>query len=174
MNALQDLSVLKKSYNLIFTLDNYLQVVNNLKLFNTLKLYIVCFQDSIEETAFCILQRIHLDKLKSLVKDFLYPIFQEKGKSPVTPIKQYISLLVSNRQSCSTWLNRVVVCIDLLHNEDDRLEYALMVLKNSPVPRPEVVAPLIKLRFSTHPLSVEINTEYEIQVIKIMKKETPR
>lgn len=31
------------------------------------------------------------------------------------------------------------------------------------------MAPLIKLRYSTHPLALKINTEYEIQVIKIMK-----
>lgn len=29
--------------------------------------------------------------------------------------------------------------------------------------------PLLKLRDSTHPLSLKINTEYDIQVIKIMK-----
>ncbi|XP_011293281.1 uncharacterized protein LOC101899752 [Musca domestica] len=150
VNALQDLFVLKKSYNLIFTLDNYLQ-------------------DSIDETAKCILLRVHLDNLKSLVNDFLYPIYQEKGKSPVAAIRRYICQLVASRNSFSTWLERSVACIDLLHNEDDRLESALLVLQNSPVPWPDTVDPLIKLRYSTHPLALKINTEYEIQVIKIMK-----
>ncbi|XP_023294177.2 uncharacterized protein LOC111677314 [Lucilia cuprina] len=150
VNALEDLFVLKKSYNLIFTLDNYLQ-------------------DSVDETAKCILMRVHLDNLKSLVNDFLYPIYQEKGTSPVAAIRRYISLLVASRNSFSTWLERSVACIELLHNEDDRLESALLVLQNSPVPWPETVAPLIKLRYSTHPLALKINTEYEIQVIKIMK-----
>ncbi|XP_036342574.1 uncharacterized protein LOC118751853 [Rhagoletis pomonella] len=150
VNALQDLSVLKKRYNLIFTLDNYLK-------------------DSIDETALCILQRVHLDNLKSLVYDFLYPIFQEKGKTPVKALRQYISLLVVNRNSLSTWLGRSVACIDLLHNEDDRLECALLVLQRAPVPWPEISNPLVKLRYSTHPLALKINTEYEIQVIKIMK-----
>ncbi|KAM7360055.1 kinetochore component rough deal isoform 2-T2 [Cochliomyia hominivorax] len=150
VNALEDLFVLKKSYNLIFTLDNYLQ-------------------DSIDETAKCILLRVHLDNLKSLVNDFLYPIYQEKGSSPVAALRRYIALLVASRNSFSTWLERSVACIELLHNEDDRLESALLVLQNSPVPWPDTVAPLIKLRYSTHPLALKINTEYEIQVIKIMK-----
>lgn len=37
------------------------------------------------------------------------------------------------------------------------------------MPWPETVAPLIKLGNSTHPLAQKINTEYEIQIIKIMK-----
>lgn len=110
MNALEDLSVLKKRYNLMFTLDSYLK-------------------DSVDETALYILQRVHLVDLKSLVNDFLYPIFQEKGKTPVDAIRQYITLLVVNRNSLSSWLERSVACIELLHNEDDRMECALVVLK---------------------------------------------
>lgn len=37
------------------------------------------------------------------------------------------------------------------------------------MPWPEVVNPLIKLRYSTHPIATKINIEYEFQVIKIMK-----
>ncbi|EDV92778.1 uncharacterized protein LOC6564158 [Drosophila grimshawi] len=150
VNALQDLSVLKKSYKLCFTLDNYMQ-------------------DSIDATALHILQRAHLDNLQSLVKNFLYPIYQEKGGQPLNVIKQYISQLVANRQSLSNWLERAMACIELLHNEDTRLECALSILQNAPVPWPETLGPLIKLRNSTHPLSFKINAEYEIQVIKIMK-----
>lgn len=86
-------------------------------------------QDSIDETAKCILLRVHLDNLKSLVNDFLYPIYQEKGKSPVSAIRRYICQLVASRNSFSTWLERSVACIELLHNEDDRLESALLVLQ---------------------------------------------
>ncbi|XP_018800903.1 PREDICTED: uncharacterized protein LOC108976331 [Bactrocera latifrons] len=150
VNALEDLSVLKKRYNLMFTLDNYLK-------------------DSVDEAALFILQRVHLDDLKSLVNDFLYPIFQEKGKTPVEAIRQYIALLVANRNSLSSWLERSVACIELLHNEDDRMECALLVLKSAPVPWSEVVNPLIKFRYSTHPIATKINIEYEFQVIKIMK-----
>ncbi|KAL9872866.1 kinetochore component rough deal isoform 3-T4 [Glossina fuscipes fuscipes] len=150
VNALQDLFVLKKTYNLVFTLDNYLQ-------------------DRLDETAKCILRRVHLDNLKSLINDFLYPIYQEKSQSPVTAIKCYISLLVASRNSFSCWLERSVACIELLHNEDDRLELALLILQNSPVPWPDVVAPLLKFRYSSHPLASKINTEYELQVIKLMK-----
>ncbi|XP_037945657.1 uncharacterized protein LOC119678077 [Teleopsis dalmanni] len=150
VNVLQELFVLKNSYNLIFTLDNYLQ-------------------DSIDDSALYILQHVHLDHLQSLVKDFLYPIYQEKGKTPIVPIRNYISLLAGNHYSLSTWLERSIACIELLHNEDDRLESALKVMQCSPVPWPDAMAPLIKLRTSTHPLAFKINTEYEIQVIKIMK-----
>ncbi|XP_030370640.1 uncharacterized protein LOC115621201 [Scaptodrosophila lebanonensis] len=150
VNALQDLSVLKSSYKLVITLDNYMQ-------------------DSIDATALCILQRVHLDKLQSLVNDFLYPIFQEKGLTPANAIKNYLSQLVTNHQSLSNWLERSVACIEMLHNEDSRLECALNVLQNAPVPWPDSLMPLIKLRTSTHPLATKINAEYEIQVIKIMK-----
>ncbi|KAL7727908.1 hypothetical protein ACLKA6_019471 [Drosophila palustris] len=149
-NALQDLSVLKKRYNLNLTLDSYMQ-------------------ESIDATALRILQRVHLDRLQSLVRDFLYPIYQEKGQQPLDVIRQYIAQLVANRQSLSNWLERAIACIELIHNEDSRLECALSILQNAPVPWPETLAPLIKLRNSTHPLSVKINAEYEIQVIKIMK-----
>ncbi|XP_064552980.1 uncharacterized protein rod [Drosophila montana] len=150
VNALQDLSVLKTSYKLVFTLDNYMQ-------------------DSIDDKALRILQRVHLDNLQNLVKDFLYPIYKEKGRQPLNVIKQYIAQLVGNRQSLSNWLERAMACIELLHNEDSRMECALSILQNAPVPWPETLSPLIKLRNSTHPLSAKINAEYEIQVIKIMK-----
>ncbi|XP_017073334.2 uncharacterized protein LOC108109368 [Drosophila eugracilis] len=150
VNALQDLSVLKTNYNMGFTLDNYMQ-------------------DSIDATALSILQHVQLDKLQRLVKNFMYPIFQEKGRQPLDVIKQYISQLVASRQSSSTWLERAMACIELLHNEDSRLECALSVLQNAPVPWPDTLAPLIRLRTSTHPLAIKINAEYEIQVIKIMK-----
>ncbi|XP_017060303.1 uncharacterized protein LOC108100776 [Drosophila ficusphila] len=150
VNALQDLSVLKTIYNMSFTLDNYMQ-------------------DSIDATALSILQHVQLDKLQRLVKNFMYPIFQEKGRQPLEVIKQYIAQLVASRQSSSTWLERAMACIDLLHNEHSRLECALSVLQNAPVPWPDMLAPLIRLRNSTHPLAMKINAEYEIQVIKIMK-----
>ncbi|XP_017846001.1 uncharacterized protein LOC108602401 [Drosophila busckii] len=150
VNALQDLSVLKKNYKLDFTLDSYMQ-------------------DSIDATAIRILQRVNIDNLQSLVKNFLYTIYQEKGMQPLSVIKQYIMQLVINRHSLSNWVERSMSCLELLHNEDSRLECALSILQNAPVPWPETLAPLIKLRNSTHPLSVKINAEYEIQVIKIMK-----
>ncbi|KAH8382179.1 hypothetical protein KR009_002128 [Drosophila setifemur] len=150
VNALQDLSVLKTNYNMGFTLDNYMQ-------------------DSIDATALSILQHVQLDKLQHLVANFMYPIFHEKGRQPLNVIKQYIAQLVSSRQSSSNWLERAMACIELLHNEDSRLECALSVLQSAPVPWPDSLAPLIRLRNSTHPLAVKINAEYEIQVIKIMK-----
>ena len=70
-----------------------------------------------------------MNNLKSLVNDFLYPIYQEKGSSPVAAIRRYIALLVASKNSFRTWLERSVACIELLHNEDDRLESALLVLQ---------------------------------------------
>lgn len=133
-----------------FTLDNYMQ-------------------DTLDATALSILQHVQLDKLRHLVENFMYPIFQEKGRQPLEVIKQYIGQLVASRQSSTNWLERAMACIDLLHNEDSRLECALSVLQNAPVPWPDALAPLIRLRNSTHPVAMKINAEYEIQVIKIMK-----
>lgn len=69
----------------------------------------------------------------------------------------------------NTWLDRAVLCVNLLHNEDERMQCSLLVLKSAPVPWNDVLAPLIKYRTTTHPIAQEINTEYEIQVIKILK-----
>lgn len=40
------------------------------------------FQNSIEENAFNILLRVHLNHLKDIATNFLFPIFFEKGMLP--------------------------------------------------------------------------------------------
>jgi len=65
--ALESISVLKVSYDLSLTLDDYIK-------------------DSLIETSLSILQRIQINNLKSMVNNFLYPIFMEKGLTPAASI----------------------------------------------------------------------------------------
>ncbi|KAL5278300.1 KNTC1 family protein [Megaselia abdita] len=150
VTALQHLTVLKTQYNLVFTFDNYIK-------------------DSISDTAFAILQKVQLNNIQSVVNDVLYPIFIKQGKTPSEAIINYIHFLVLHRNSLNTWLERAVLCVNLLHSEDERMQCSLLILKSAPVPWNDVLAPLIKYRTSSHPIAQEINTEYEIQVIKILR-----
>lgn len=148
--TLEEMSVLKKSYNLTMTLDDY-------------------SKRSIEDTAFRLLQRIQMNNLKRMVNDFLYPIFMERGGSPEDTIVKYIQFLCTNK-NLSYWQERSVASIDLLHNEENRLNSALLVLKVSPVPWNDVVKPLVVLgTTSSHPLANSIFIEYKTQSIKIIK-----
>lgn len=65
--VLEDLTVLHERYKLTLTLDDYIN-------------------DDIEDTAFKLLQTIGLNNLQKMVNDFLYPIFSERGLSPVDAI----------------------------------------------------------------------------------------
>lgn len=67
ITGLEDLTVLHRRYKLTLTLDNYIN-------------------GDIEHTAFKLLQTIGLNNLQNMVNDFLYPIFSEKGLSPVDSI----------------------------------------------------------------------------------------
>lgn len=148
INALQDLTVLKKSYNLNLTLNDYIK-------------------DSIEDTAFYLLQRAK--DLPKMVDDFLYPIFMEKGLSPVSSIVKYIKFLITNRKNIRIWQERAVDSIELLHNEEERLECALLVLKSANVPWSDVLNPLVRYGSSNHPFAREISTQYELQNIKLIR-----
>lgn len=112
---------------------------------------------------------MQLNNIQSVVNDVLYPIFIKQGKTPSEAIINYIHFLVLHRNSLNTWLERAVLCVNLLHSEDERMQSSLLILKSAPVPWNTVLAPLIKYRTSTHPVAQEINTEYEIQVIKILR-----
>ena len=148
--TLEEMAVLKKSYLLTMTLDDYCK-------------------RSIEETAFRLLQRIQMSNLKRMVNDFLYPIFMERGGTPEDTIVKYIQFLCSNK-NLGYWQERAVTSIDLLHNEENRLNSALSVLKVSPVPWSDVVLPLAALgTTSSHPLASSIYIEYKTQSIKIIK-----
>lgn len=144
---------------------NYPQVIPMQENTNTFQ----SFQDSISDTALTILQKVQLNNIQSVVNDVLYPIFIKQGKTPSEAIINYIHFLVLHRNSLNTWLERAVLCVNLLHSEDERMQCSLLILKSAPVPWSNVLAPLIKYRTSSHPIAHEINTEYEIQVIKILR-----
>lgn len=148
--TLEEMSVLKKSYHLTMTLDDY-------------------SKRSIEDIAFRLLQRIQMHNLKRLVNDFLYPIFNERGLTPEETLVKYINFLCSNK-NLGLWQERAVLSIDLLNNAENRLSSALQVLKVSPVPWSDVVLPLAVLGTScNHPLANAIFLEYKNQSIKIIK-----
>lgn len=148
--TLEEMVVLKKTYHLTMTLDEY-------------------SKGTIEESAFRLLQRIQMQNLCRLVNDFLYPIFSERGLSPEETIVKYVKFLCSNK-NLSYWQERSVMAIDLMHNEENRLSSALMVLKVSPVPWSKVVMPLAKFgNTSNHHLARLIFVEYKTQAIKIIK-----
>ncbi|CRL07888.1 CLUMA_CG021025, isoform A [Clunio marinus] len=147
---LEEMLVLKQSYHLTMSLDEY-------------------SKGSIEDTAFRLLQRIQMQNFTRLVNDFLYPIFVEHGSTPEDTIVKYIQFLCTNK-SLGYWQERAILSIDLLHNEENRLQSALLVLKVSPVPWSKVVLPLAALgTSSSHPLAKSIYIEYKTQAIKIIK-----
>lgn len=82
-----------------------------------------------DDTALRILQGVQLSNLKRVTSDFLCPIYSEKGKTPVIAIKKYINFLVSNRKKNTLWLERAVVSISMLHDEEEKLASALLLLK---------------------------------------------
>lgn len=148
--TLEELTVLKTSYLLSIPLDDY-------------------SKNSIEETAFKLLQRIKIQNFKRLVNDFLCPIFAERGGSPEDVIVNYIKFLC-NSKNLGFWQERAVTAIDMLTKEENRLTMALSVLKVSPVPWAEIVLPLAMLgTTSSHPLANAIFIEYKTQAIKIIK-----
>lgn len=147
---LEEMVVLKKKYYLTLPLDDY-------------------SKNSVEETAFKLLQRIQIQNFRRLVNDFLYPIFREHGLVPEETIVKYIHFLASNK-NLGYWQERAVIAVELLNNEENRLSCALLILKVSPVPWSEAVLPLAKYGSSSnHPLANLIFVEYKNQAIKIIK-----
>ncbi|XP_055371172.1 uncharacterized protein LOC129605428 [Condylostylus longicornis] len=149
-NILEDLLVLKNTYNLVFALDDY-------------------EKNSMDQTTLKILERVQTTMLSSLVKDFLYPIYREMGKTPINSLIKHIEFLVSSRNGFTAWIERAVILINLLHNEEQKLSSALLVLRSTPVPWPESVQPLLEFRNSSHALAIEINTLCEMQIVEAMK-----
>lgn len=148
--ALEDLSVLKKSYNLNITMDDYIK-------------------ESMEATAFNLLQRVQLSNFNALVTDFLYPIFKEKCLSPENAIKRYIHYLALHNNH-TDWADRSVAAIEMLHSENDKYVSALMILKSAPVPWAPVLNKLMRYGDGGHYLAQEIYVEYTNQSIKVLKK----
>lgn len=130
--SLQDLTVLKSSFNLIISLEDYIE-------------------ESVEDTAFNLMKRIKIDNFKRLVDDFLYPIFMESGLLPEQAIMRFVEWLqiicslqlhlqyfnfryikyITEYKNISFWQERAVIATELLHNEKNKLQCALLVLKVS-------------------------------------------
>ncbi|XP_070501724.1 kinetochore-associated protein 1 [Chironomus tepperi] len=147
---LEEMVVLKKNYHLTMSFDDY-------------------SRNSPEETAFKLLQRIQINNFQKLVNEFLYPIFMEHGLIPEETIVKYINFLAQNK-NLGYWQERAVLAIELLNNEENRLNCALLILKVSPVPWSDAVLPLAKLgTTSNHPLANLISIEHKNQAIKIIK-----
>lgn len=148
---LEEMVVLKKNYHLTLSFDDYSKT-------------------SPEEKGLRLLQRVQINNIKKLVNEFLYPIFMEQGLVPEETIVSYINFLAQNK-NLGYWQERAVIAIDLLNNEENRLNCALLILKVSPVPWSDAVIPLAKIgTTSNHPLANLISIEHKNQAIKIIKK----
>jgi kinetochore-associated protein 1 len=147
---LEEITVLKTNFHLIVTLDHYKQ-------------------SSLHQNALYLLQRVQINNLARIVTDFIYPLFTEIGQTPEQTIFEYIQFLCNNK-CIGFWQNRAVIAINLLSNEELKLQAALNVLKISPVPWSDTVYPLVKMgKTSCHPLANLIFIEYKTQAIKIIK-----
>lgn len=67
------------------------------------------------------------------------------------------------------WLVRAVACLQLITNQEVKLKYALTIAKLAPVPWPQEMNPIIELRASSHAFSKEIDNEYKMQQVKMLR-----
>ncbi|KAL1404037.1 hypothetical protein pipiens_019096, partial [Culex pipiens pipiens] len=148
-DALRNLTLLKENFSLNASIDNFLQ-------------------ESKEHTAFRLLQIVQLSNLKRLVTEFLQPMFLGQEQKLQASIMRYIQFLISN-QNTSYWEDRSVALVEIIHNEDSKLNYILDILKSSPVPWSQVIAPLAKYAHSDHPIAAKILIEQRTQMVKIIK-----
>lgn len=148
--ALRDLCVLHDVYNVRLTLDVYAT-------------------DSAEQLAGRILAGVALEQLADVARQFLYPrVFQQRA-AMVQAVCVYVRQLVHQRQRIGNWQERAVALVEQLADESVRMEYALLVLRNAPVPWSAVVQPLVEYRTSGHPLAPEIGAQFELQALKMLK-----
>lgn len=73
------------------------------------------------------------------------------------------------RSALRMWLTRSVACLQLITNQEVKLRYALSIAKLAPVPWPHEMNPIIELRTSAHAHAKEIEYEYKMQQIKILR-----
>lgn len=73
------------------------------------------------------------------------------------------------RSAIRMWLVRSVACLQLITNQEVKLHYALQIAKAAPVPWPEEMNPIIKLRTSSLQYGKEIDNEYKMQQIKMLR-----
>ncbi|XP_058462913.1 uncharacterized protein LOC131437527 [Malaya genurostris] len=148
-DALKDLTLLKEKFNLTTNFENYLQ-------------------ETKEHTAFRLLQTVQLSNLRRIVNEFLYPMFVGQEHRLQTSITQYIHFLISN-QNISYWEERCVILVDVIHNEDSKLNVILDILKSSPAPWSATITPLMKYANTDHPIAAKILLEQRTQIVKIIK-----
>lgn len=67
------------------------------------------------------------------------------------------------------WLGRAVACLQLISHQEVKLQYALSIAKLAPVPWPAEMNPIIELRVSSHPFAKEIDNEYKMQQVKMLR-----
>lgn len=85
------------------------------------------------------------------------------------PFQRYIDYLMQYRSALHIWLVRAVACLQLITNQEVKLQYALAIAKSSPVPWPEEMNPIIELRNSSHQYAKEIDNEYKMQQVKMLR-----
>lgn len=73
------------------------------------------------------------------------------------------------RSALRMWLVRAVACLQLITNQEVKLKYALAISKLAPVPWSQEMNPIIELRMSSHAFAKEIDNEYKMQQIKILR-----
>lgn len=82
---------------------------------------------------------------------------------------RYIDHLTKYRTAIRTWLERAVMCLQLITNQMVKMEYALSIAKLAPVPWPVEMNPIIELRSLSHSYAKEIDQEYKMQQVKMLR-----
>lgn len=82
---------------------------------------------------------------------------------------RYIEYLMQYRSALRMWLPRAVVCLQLITNQEVKLNCALSIAKLAPIPWPEEMNPIIELRTSSHQFAKEIDNEYKMQQVKMLR-----
>ncbi|GAB0092349.1 kinetochore-associated protein 1 [Sergentomyia squamirostris] len=147
--SLEDLQMLKNEYNLTIGLQEYR--TNN-----------------VEESVFKLLICVQTDKIQNFINEYIYPKFMELNKSPIDSLVKYINFLVTYKKQY--WQERAVIVIQLIPDEDNRLQCALNVLSKAPVPFSPVLTPLIKYSILNHNIAAEIRSIHDKQIVKIIKQ----
>uniref|UniRef100_A0AAG5DMB2 RZZ complex subunit KNTC1/ROD C-terminal domain-containing protein n=1 Tax=Anopheles atroparvus TaxID=41427 RepID=A0AAG5DMB2_ANOAO len=147
--ALRDLVTLKQQFNLLASLDCYMQ-------------------EDMESTAFRLLQITPLALLARIVTEFLYKFFVGQETKLFHQIELYIQFLVANQYN-SFWDQRCITLVELLYDEEQQLEMVLMILRAAPVPWSPTVASLLKYAASEHPTAKTILSEQNCQILKCLK-----
>lgn len=150
LSVLHELAELKSEFNLTIKLDSY-------------------SGHDLDHTVLNLLQRVQINHLRKLLTHFIMPLFLKSNRSPDAAMAHYIEFLVENRKFTGQWQEKAVLVIEMLTNEEDRLQLSLLVLNNAPVPWIDDLRPLIGYGQSSHPLAAEIVAKHQLQVVKMIR-----